>query len=53
MSPVPLTTIVGNFSLQQTSGQSSDAAFSDEVALAALVLGGGAFVIAFLQMFYQ
>lgn len=49
MTPTPEAT--GNVSL--TPATASSDAFSNEVALAALVLGGGAFVIAFLQMVYQ
>lgn len=54
MSPTPSAAAftAGNFTVTPT-GASPDAVFSDKVALAALVLGGGAFVIAFLQMFYQ
>jgi hypothetical protein len=55
MSPTPsaATSTAGNFTIGTSTATSSDAAFSDKVALAALLLGGGAFVIAFLQMFYQ
>jgi hypothetical protein len=49
MTPTPEAT--GNVSV--TPATASSDAFSNEVALAALVLGGGAFVIAFLQMVYQ
>ena len=53
MSPVPQPAETSPVSILTPEQQQSSDNLSDRVAMAALILGGGAFVIAFLQMIYQ